>query len=275
MAYEVQRRSRMGGKLLIAGVIALISIIGYFSQSSLNPVTGKKQHIALSHDQEIALGLNTAPTMIQQFGGLSQDATATSLVTAVGAKVQSAIPSEAPTYPFRYHLLADRQTVNAFALPGGQIFITEAMLQALETEGQLAAVLAHETGHILGRHSAQQIAKSQLLQGLVGAATVATTTDSGHSSGAAAQMAGQLILLKYGRTDELEADKLGLDIMHSAGYDPRAMIGLMKVLEQASGRPSQGPDFTSTHPSPGNRIERLNALIAEKFPRGVPDGLKP
>lgn len=275
MAYEVQRRSRMGGKLLIAGAIALISIIGYFSQSSVNPVTGKKQHIALSHDQEIALGLNTAPEMIQQFGGLSQDANASNLVAAVGSKVQSAIPAEAPPYPFRYHLLADRQTVNAFALPGGQIFITEAMLQALESEGQLAAVLAHETGHILGRHSAQQIAKSQLLQGLVGAATVATTTDAGYSSGAAAQMAGQFILLKYGRNDELEADKLGLDIMHSAGYDPRAMIGLMKVLEQTSRSTSRGPDFASTHPSPGNRIERLNALIAEKFPRGIPDGLKP
>jgi len=267
----------MGGRLVIAGVIALISIIGYFANSSLNPVTGRKQHIALTQDQEIALGLNTAPEMIQQFGGLSTDDRATSLVQTVGAKVLAAIPREAPTYPFRYHLLADRKTVNAFALPGGQVFITEALLSQLETEGQLAAVLGHETGHVLGRHSAQQIAKSELMQGLAGAATIATSDDRGNSGGTLAQMAAQFALLKYGRDDELEADKLGLDILHAAGYDPRAMIGLMKVLDKASGggNAGRGPDFTSTHPSPGNRIERLNALIAEKFPKGVPDGLKP
>jgi beta-barrel assembly-enhancing protease len=276
MPFQIRRRSS-GGKFIIAGVIALIAIVTYFSQSSINPVTGKKQHIALTHDQEVALGLNTAPAMAQQFGGISQDSQATSLMESVGSKILAALPPETPAYPFDFHLLADRQTVNAFALPGGQLFITEAMLSKLETEGQLAGVLAHEVSHVIGRHSSAQIAKSQLLQGLVGAATVASTDDHGHSTagGAAAQMAGQLILLKYGRTDELEADSLGLDILTRAGYDPRAMIGLMKILERESGGSSRGPDFASTHPSPGNRIERLNTLIAEKFPRGIPAGLKP
>ncbi len=271
---NTQGRSRISGRLVIGGIIAVISIIGYFANSSLNPVTGRKQHIALTQDQEVALGLQSAPEMIQQFGGLSRDDRAMRLVETVGQKIVASLPPEAPQYPFKYHLLADSRTVNAFALPGGQIFITEALLSRLQTEGQLAGVLGHETGHVLGRHSAQQIAKSELTQGLVGAATVAGGSDGRSNTGALAQMVGQYVLLKYGRDDELESDRLGVDLMIRAGYDPKAMIGVMKVLEQASGG-GHGPDFASTHPSPADRTEQINALLAKKYPAGVPTGLKP
>ena len=153
-------------------------------------------------------------------------------------------------YPFECHLLADQETINAFALPGGQVYVTEALFQRLETEGQLAGVLGHEIGHVVARHGAEHIAKQQLTQGLTGAAVVASYDPNNPNSAYAAQFAmlvGQLVTLKYGRDDELESDRLGVRFMSEAGYDPRAMLRVMQILEESSsgGRP---PEFFSTHP---------------------------
>lgn len=266
-------RFRIPPRLIIAAVVAIGALISYYSSSSVNPVTGKTQHVKLSPQQEVALGLQSAPEMARQFGGLSSDDRATATVKDVGAELMLAIPAEAPKYPFEYHLLADPKTINAFALPGGQIFITEALFSRLKTRAQLAGVLGHETGHVLARHSAEQMAKADLTQGLVGAATVATSDGYGNNS-QIGQMVGRFILLKYGRNDELEADRLGVRFMSAAGYNPTAMIGVMEILAEASGG-SRQPDFAATHPSPENRIERLRQVITETFPNGVPAGLKP
>lgn len=271
------RRPRASGRLIIALVLAAVALGGYFMRSSVNPVTGRTQHIALTVDQEMALGLQSAPEMARQFGGLSTSREMTDMVKRVGADIVAALPPDIPPYRFEYHLLADRQTINAFALPGGQMFITEALLSKLETEGQLAGVLGHETGHVLGRHSAEQMAKAQLAQGLVGAAGVAGSDGSGggaQSAQAVAGMVSKFLLLKYGRDDELEADRLGLRFMTAAGYDPRSMIGVMKILEEASGGASKGSDFAATHPNPGRRAEVIQQTIAEMFPQGVPEGLR-
>lgn len=279
--YDNQPRRQFPARLILAAVIAGIAVIGYFANSSTNPVTGKNQHISLSREQEIALGLQSAPEMAHQFGGLSRDPRATALVEQVGARIVANLPPEAPPYPFKYHLLADPKTVNAFALPGGQIFITEALFVLLETEGQLAGVLGHETGHVLGRHSAEQMAKADLTQGLIGAAGVAASdgSDGGRGAQQIASLVGNFVMLKYGRDDELEADRLGLRLMFRAGYDPRAMVGVMQILDKAGGGGGGGgasqPEFTSTHPNPGNRIEHINAAISQDFPTGLPAGLKP
>lgn len=268
-------RFRIPPRLVIGAVIALIAVGGYFANSSKNPITGRTQHISMSPQQEIAIGLQSAPEMAQQFGGLSQDQQATALVKDVGRKLISRLPSEATPYPFDFHLLADPKTVNAFALPGGQIFITEALFSRLETEGQLAGVLGHEAGHVLARHSAAQMAKSQLTQGLVQAVGVASSDTAAGAQSAAqiAQMVGGFINLKYGREDEIEADRLGLRFMRASGYDPRAMIRVMEILKQASGGSSQ-PEFMSTHPDPGNRIERIQAELEELFPGDDFQGLQ-
>jgi len=263
-----------GGRLAIAGVIALIAIIGYYSNSSVNSVTGRKQHIAHTPPQEVAMGLQAAPEMARQFGGLSRDAKATALVKAVGRKLVAVLPADAPEYQYEYHLLADPKTVNAFALPGGQIFITEGLLARLATEGQLAGVLGHETGHVLGRHSAEQMAKTQLAQGLVTAAGAASDPAAGLNTGQIAAMVSQMTLLKYSRKHELESDELGVRFMVAAGYDPRALIGVMEVLASASGG-GGGPDFMASHPSPANRSEIIQRIIAELYPNGVPAGLAP
>lgn len=268
---------RSGFKVRVLIALAIFALVGikYCASITTNPVTGEKQAIALNMEQEIAMGLQSAPEMARQMGGISGNSRGSALVEQVGRKIIQSLPPGYPKYPFDFHLLADRDTINAFALPGGQVFITEALLSRLQTEGQLAGVLGHEIGHVFGRHSAQQMAKSELFQGLVMGTSVATSDGQGHSAGGIAQMAAQFLSLKYGRGDELEADELGLKFMAMAGYDPRAMIGVMKILEQATGGTPRQPEWASTHPNPGNRVEQIKAHLDKAYPSGVPGGLKP
>jgi len=265
-----------GGRVLIALVVAAISVITYLSQSQTNPVTGEKQHISLSSEQEVALGLQAAPQMAQQFGGEDRDPRLEQLVERVGSAVVAKSDASKSPYVghFDFHALADQQTINAFALPGGQIYITRALLSKMTTEGQLAGVLGHEIGHVVLRHSAERIAQQQLTQGLTGAAVLATydpDNPSSRNSAAVAAMIGQLVTLKYGRGDELESDEIGVKFMAQAGYDPRSMIDVMKILAESGG--SGGPEFFKTHPNPENRIEKINEAIKKLYPNGVPAGL--
>jgi beta-barrel assembly-enhancing protease len=255
---------------LIALVIAIVSLVTYFGSTTQNPITGETQRVALKQDEEIALGLKSAPEMAAQMGGLSRNPEARARVQRVGQKlVQESVAAKSP-YRFSFHVLADPKTINAFALPGGPVFITEGLLRLLRSEGELAAVLGHESGHVIARHSSQQLAKAQLTQGLIGAAVVGT---GDYSAAQIGQVVGSLINMRYGRDDELEADALGVRIMAEAGYDPRAMIGVMETLAKASSG-SRQPEFFSTHPHPENRQTRIREAIAKHFPSGVPEGLK-
>jgi beta-barrel assembly-enhancing protease len=265
-----------GGQLLVALAIAAFSVISYLSTRQSNPITGKTQHIGITPDQEIALGLQAEPQMEQQYGGESNDAQARAHVERVGQRIVEKSDASKTPYKYQYHLLADPQTINAFALPGGQIFITEALYKKLSTEGQLAGVLGHETGHVVARHSAEQIAKTRLTQGLTGAAVIATYDPSNPSSrrdAAVAALVGQLVTMRFSRQDESEADALGVKLMEQAGYDPHAMIGVMEVLQKEAGGGRQ-PEFFSTHPNPAHRIEQIQADIQQDFPDGVPGGLE-
>lgn len=271
-----QQRQGVKARLVLAAIIALVAIIGYYTQQAENPVTGERQKVAMTPDEEIALGLQAEPEMEQQFGGIHGDRKACAHVDRVGARLLKAFNSTIEEkghknpYRFKFHLLADGKTINAFALPGGQVFITFALYDRLETEGQLAGVLGHEVGHVISRHGAQQLAKQQLTQGLVGAAGAAGgTVDAARM----AQAVGQLVNLRYGRGDELEADEWGVRLMAQAGYDPRAMLGVMRILEEASqGGP---PEFLSTHPKPANREAYIEEVLKKEFPKGVPSGLEP
>jgi predicted Zn-dependent protease len=254
-------------------VMAVIALVSYYGSRETNPITGEKQQVALSQKQEVALGLEAAPQMAEQFGGLHPDANLQSLVKGAGDRVarQSAVSSS--PYEFSFNLLRDPETVNAFALPGGPIFVTAALLGRLENEAQLAGVLGHEIGHVVARHSAEHMAKSQLAQLLVGAVGVAATDDEnpgrGQQAAVVAGFVSQMATLRYGRKDELESDRLGVRLMSEAGFDPRAMLSVMRILAESSkgGRP---PEFLSSHPDPGNREEEIKAAIAERYPQGVP-----
>ena len=251
------RSKNLKYRLLIGAAIALFFVFKRCSQREENPYTGRMQTISMNANEEIAIGLQSAPQMAEQHGGLHPNAQYQALVDNVGNKlVNSSIANKTP-YKYEFHLLADPNTINAFALPGGQIFITHALFSKLENEDQLAGVLGHEIGHVLGRHSAERIAESEYWQGLVTAGSV------GADMGGVVSSIGQSTLLTNGRDDELESDDLGVRFMIKAGYNPEEMIGVMKILKAAAG-PNRIPEFQSTHPDPDNRIEKIKESI-EKY----------
>jgi len=261
-------RGRGCSRLLIALAIAAVGVIVYMNRTEVNPVTGEKQHVALSVDQEKVLGLEAAPEMAHQMGGVVDPSEPTArLVEEVGQRVVAR--SNAATSPyagnFHFHLLADPETVNAFALPGGQIFITRGLLGRLQTEAELAGVLSHEVGHVIHRHSAEQMAKGQLGQMLSQAVGVAASdgSDGGQHAAMVAAMVNQMVQMKYGRGDESESDRYGIDAMAAAGYDPKGMLEVMEILAQASGG-QRPPEWLSSHPLPETRIQEIREYLRQR-----------
>jgi len=274
------QRSNLKTRLVIAAIIAIIALVSYYGNpGDVNQITGEKERVVFSEEaDEVVLGLQAAPEMMQMHGGPSRDFAAQEMVTRVGERLldglDKKLAAEGRENPYRknfkFTLLADPQTVNAFALPGGQVFITAALFRELETEGQLAGVLGHEIGHVIERHGNKRMAQQQLFQGLAAAGGVA---GGDAQSAQMAQAVAGLVQMKYGRGDELESDKWGVRLTYLAGYDPRSMIGVMEVLDRASGGAAP-PEFFSTHPKPANRVAYIEQVIAEEFPEGVPDGLE-
>lgn len=247
------RRGNWKIRIFIGLAIVAFAFIQRWSSKEENPYTGREQTIGMTTEQEIAIGLQSAPQMAQQHGGLYPDERLQAFVDAVGKRlVDNSIARETP-YRYEFHLLADERTINAFALPGGQIFITYALFSKLN-EAQLAGVLGHEIGHVIGRHSAERIAESQFWKTLSMGASV------GADMGEVVAGIGQNTLLGNGREDELESDELGVLFMIQSDYNPEEMIRVMQILKEAAG-PNRVPEFKSTHPDPENRIQRIREAI--------------
>ena len=254
-----RRRGFNKGTLIIGLVIAAFALFRYCSTTEYNEITGEKQQVGLNVEQEITLGLQSRGHMVQQYGGLHPSSEGQQIVKGIGNKLIDNSIARRTNYQYDFHLLADPNTVNAFALPGGQIFITMALFSQLENEDQLAGVLGHEIGHVVARHGAERIAKQQLTEGLTGAAVVAS---GDYGTAQAAAMIANVVNMSYGRDQELESDDLGVRFMIEAGYDPSQMIGVMDILEKASGGGGEKqPEFFSTHPSPDNRREKIAESI--------------
>jgi predicted Zn-dependent protease len=245
-------------KIFIGLAIVAFAVFQYYSSESTNEFTGEKQYVDLTVQEEIAMGLQAAPTMMQQHGGLYPDQQAQDQLDRVGAKLLQSGIARNTEYKWDFHLLADTQTINAFALPGGQCFITAALYNQLENEDQLAGVMGHEIGHVIARHSAERLEQMKLSQGIRTGASVAS-----EEGGQLAAAVTQMVTMKYGRDDELQSDDIGVKMMIDAGYDPYEMIGVMQILKAAGG-PNRTPEFQSTHPDPENRIQRIKEAI-EKY----------
>ena len=255
-------------QLVVGLIVGLFALLSYFFTTDVveNPITGESQRVSLTPTEEIALGLEAVSEISRQYGGLHPDRQAQALVDQIGQRLVDQSAAGQTGYRYEFHLLADSQTINAFALPGGQIFITQGLFQRLSNNNELAGVLAHEIGHVAARHAAERIAKAKLTEGLTGAAVIATYDPDNSNSLPTRQMAalvGQMVNMKYSRDDELQSDRLGVDFMIEAGFDPRGMLRVMEVLADA-GAGNRLPDFFSTHPNPANRLERLRKLIAER-----------
>lgn len=247
---------------LLACALALCSCIR-------NPATGKLELDLVSHDQEVQMGQQAKQETEQSLGLYKDSPHLTQYVADLGK--QLAAVSTEPQDPFSYEIVED-SSVNAFALPGGPIFVTRGILGYLNSEAELAAVMGHETGHVVAHHSANQMSKAQLAQLGLGIGSILSPT-----LGSLAQVAGaglQLLFLKYSRDDETQADELGFRFMTKAGYDPNEMIPLFRMLDGVTKQAgAKTPEWLETHPNPGNRLEETQKRLKTEL-KGSTQGMK-
>ncbi len=226
-----------------------------------NPVTGHQELALVSTEQEIQLGKQSAQQVTEQIGRYP-DEKLQAYVGEIGMKMAKA--SERPDLPWTFTVIDD-PSVNAFALPGGPVFVTRGLLTYLNSDAQLAAVVGHETGHITARHSVQDISKEQLAQLGLGIGSIFSDTlrQAGQFAGAGLQ----LLFLRFSRDHERQADELGFKYMTQQSYDPREMAQVFRTLDRQSKQAGGGrlPQWLSTHPDPGNRVE-IAKERAEKVP---------
>jgi predicted Zn-dependent protease len=226
--------------------------------------TGKRAFIPFSWEDEIALGREAAPELEKEFGGPIDDMALQAYVKTVGERI--AASSYYPDLPYTFTAL-DSEVVNAFALPGGPVYVTRGLLEKMESEAELAAVLGHEVAHVTNRHSAQQIGRQMGFSVVLQVIGAIASRRGGGTGGEGIEKLGEvvagLINLKYSRGMESEADRFGLDYLVAAGYRPAGMVGLLTTFtEMEGGRP---PEFLSTHPNPDNRIGDVRQMIADKY----------
>lgn len=252
-------RDRSQTMLRAAAVLGLSVSLALTSACKTNPTTGRSQFQALSREQEIAMGINATPEMTKQFGGRTTDQACQDYVTNIGRALAAKTEANNPALPWEFTLL-DSDVINAFALPGGKVFITRGLAAKLTNEAQVAGVLGHEIGHVTARHINDRVT-GQMGVGVL-AVLVGVAADSQQAADAANQL-GSIALLSYSRDEENEADLLGMRYMSRLNYDPKGQMQVMQVLAEAS-KGAKQPEFLSTHPYPEHRIERIKGLLAGK-----------
>jgi predicted Zn-dependent protease len=212
----------------------------------------------ISEGQEISMGQEYDPQIVSQFG-LYDDAAMQEVVSSVGSRM--AANSERPNLPWTFRVVDD-PLINAFAVPGGFVYMTRGILAHFDSEAQMAAVVGHEIGHITARHSASQISRQQLAQVGLGVGVMLAPQLADFAGLASSGLA--VLFLKFSRDNERQADDLGFRYMTDAGYDPRGMVDVFEMLNRVSGQQEGGgvPNWLSTHPDPGDRQERIGAAIS-------------
>src|SRR3954462_9251283 len=222
-----------------------------------NPVTGKSELALVSESQEIQMGQQAAQEVAQTIG-LYNDAKATAYVSEVGKRMAAA--SERPNLPWEFHIVED-PSVNAFALPGGFIYVTRGLMTSINDEAELATVVGHEIGHVTNRHSVQQISKAQLAQLGLGVGSILSSDVAKFGQLASAGLS--VLFLKYSRDAENQADQAGFRYALNQNYDVREMNKVFETLDRISQESGGGklPEWLSTHPDPGNRIQHIETML--------------
>jgi Zn-dependent protease with chaperone function len=219
------------------------------------PAPGK---VSMSRDQQKELGLQGMGEVYKQMPVLPDSDPLTKYVQGLGKKLQDVIPPDA-SWPYQFHVIP-ASDINAFAMPGGPIFVNVATIQSADNEAELAGVLAHEITHVYMQHSAKQAPKAAMTQIFAGIAGVLLPESTLGSLGRVGiQVAGGSVLAKYSRADESQADSVGTIIMYKAGYNPQAMADFFVKLEQKYGK--GGMQWLSDHPNPGNRQTAIKQQI--------------
>jgi predicted Zn-dependent protease len=232
---------------------------------SRNPATGRLQFGLINEQQELQIGKETDAEVLSKIGAYTEQPAVEEMVTRVGQAIAKI--SERPDLPWTFAVLDD-PTVNAFAVPGGYVYVTRGLLGYLRSEAELAAVLGHEAGHVTARHSAVQLRKQRTAANTVGVFRV-IDPNLRHVGGIAAGTAG-LALLKHSRDDENEADALGLRYMQRTGYDPAAIVAVFDVLASVDNGSGRVPNWLLTHPQPEARRDRVASFIGPAAHRVLP-----
>jgi predicted Zn-dependent protease len=238
----------------------LAAVLGAFVACATNPATGKKQVSLMSEAQELALGQQMDPEVRREMG-VYNDPELQRYVESIGTRL--ARLSERPELPWHFTVV-DAPAVNAFALPGGYIYITRGILPFLADETQLAGVLGHEIGHVTARHSAQQYTKATSAG--LGLALLGIFVPEARPVQGLAEQALGVLFLKYGRDDELQADRLGVRYTAAAHWNPAGVAGMLTTLQrldQANGSRKGVPNWLSTHPAAADRVEKIQPAIQE------------
>ncbi len=233
-----------------------LAVLALLAACATNPVTGRREFSLVSEGQEIAMGQEGAQA-VEQSIGLYPDSALQAYVARVGMSM--AAKSERPALPWRFGVVEDA-AINAFAFPGGPIYFTRGILTHMNSEAEMASVMGHEIGHVTARHSAQQMSRAQVMQVGLGVGSILSSQVA--SVAGAASTGLQLLLLKYGRDAETQADDLGFRYMMGENYDPRAMRDMFVMLGQLSGDAGRLPSWLSSHPDPGDRLAKTDARLA-------------
>ena len=246
-------------RLQTTAALSLVLLFGS-TQCSVNPATGQRELSLVSEAQEIAMGREADPAIVAQFG-LYPDDDLQRYVQDLGQRL--AAESERPHLPWTFRVLDD-PLVNAFALPGGFIYVTRGIMAHLDSEAELVGVLGHEIGHVTARHGASQMSKAMLANIGFGLSAVLAPEATQAFGGLAQGLAG-LLFLKYGRDDEKQADALGVRYALRTGHDPRELIDVFETLGRVSAAAGAGgmPAWASTHPAPENRAVLINQRVAQ------------
>src|SRR5512133_2968596 len=244
---------------LFVKIILLFAVVMTVNSCAVNPVTGKRQIMLMSEQQEVAMGLAYDPQVIAAFGEYP-DAELQNFVQAKGTELGKI--SHRPT--LEYHVrVVDSPVVNAFAIPGGYIYLTRGIMAQFNNEAELIGVMGHEIGHVTARHSVSQQSKQQMGQLLLIGGMIASEKFAQYAQTALQGM--ELLFLKFSRDDERMADRLGVGYMSLVGYDGHKMAHFFQVLNKMNMSESEGgvPTFLSTHPDPGDRFNSVNKSAQE------------
>ena len=241
---------------LRAAFAALVGL-GLLAGCQAAPVTGRQQLIVLPESQDAQLGLDAYQQILSE-SKISNDPVLNRRVQEVGRRIAAVSPH--PEWDWQFTVIENDEP-NAFALPGGKVGVNTGLFQVAKNDDQLAAVIGHEVAHAVARHGAERMSQQILLQ--TGLAGLGIATDQAYAQLAAAA-ATLAVVLPYSRTQEAEADHIGLIYMAEAGYDPRQAIELWQNFESFGG--ARQPEFLSTHPAPGSRIDNLRSLLPEVMP---------
>jgi len=245
---------------LMAVVLAAGQLLAVISGPEL-PNPG---NAGMTKEQQIQLGYQAASQVYKQMPVLPDNSPVTQYVRQVGAKLVAQIPQEY-SWPYQFHVIPQKE-INAFALPGGPMFINLGTIVAADNEAQLAGVMAHEMSHVYMQHSAKQAGKTNWIAGLAGLAGAVLGSGGfvGQLAALGIQFGANGIILKYSRNDEAQADAVGAIIMYKAGYNPQAMADFFQKLASEG---SSGPQWLSDHPSSGNREQAIQQEIANWPPK--------